>query len=125
VSSDGRRTLAWLFLGLAALANGACSREGEPGSCFRERENLCLEYDRVQGAAGKRMCSGMTWTGGASSCPSASRLGTCVKQSGAEYVYGGAPNNYTPSSAKTWCEWARGVFTPSLAPSANPATSTR
>lgn len=92
------------------FASSGCSREGEAGSCFRERENVCVEYGRLQGAAGKRLCSGMTWTTGEKSCPSAGRIGTCMKSSGAEYMYRGAPNDYSSTGAKTACEWAGGVF---------------
>jgi hypothetical protein len=100
--------LCAVFIGSTTVG---CSNEGEPGSCFRPRDNACVEYGRAQGAAGKRLCSGMTWTAGDKSCPSAGRLGTCVKKSGPEHLYGGAPNNYSPSSAKNACEWAGGVFT--------------
>jgi hypothetical protein len=97
------------LLGAALIA---CSNVGEPGSCFRPADNTCVEYGRPSGAAGKRLCSGMTWTPGDKTCPAAGRLGVCIKPSGSEYVYGGSPNDYTPSGAKNACEWAGGVFTP-------------
>ena len=99
-------------IAVSALLGAACSNEGEPGSCYRPHDNACIDYDRAQGAAGKRLCSGMRWTAGEKSCPPADRLGSCTKKSGAEWFYGGPPNNYSASSAKTACEWAGGVFTP-------------
>jgi hypothetical protein len=90
----------------------ACSNEGEPGSCYRDHDNACVDYGRPQGAAGKRMCSGMKWTSGEKSCPTANRIGACTKQSGTEWLYSGAPNNYNASSAKSACEFGGGVFTP-------------
>ena len=97
---------------VSALFGAACSKEGEPGSCHRPHDNACIDYDRAQGAAGKRLCAGLQWTPGEKSCPSADRIGSCAKKSGAEWVYGGPPNNYNASSAKTACEWAGGTFTP-------------
>jgi hypothetical protein len=103
-----------LFRALAlTVSAAACSNEGEPGSCYRSNDNACVDYDRSQGAAGKRMCSGMKWTHGARSCPTENRLGACARKGGTEWLYGGAPNNYTPASARSACEWDRGVFTPS------------
>jgi hypothetical protein len=93
----------------ASLAS--CSKPGEAGSCYREHDNACIEYTPSEGAAGKRLCSGMKWTSGAGSCPSASRVGTCIKATVSEQLYGGAPNNYTPASAKTACEHGSGTFT--------------
>ncbi len=99
-----------LSIWLACVALAACSKEGEAGSCLRPVENVCVEYNGSQGAAGKRMCSGMTWTRGEKSCPTAQRLGSCVKQGQIEHVYAGAPNNYTPASAKSSCEFGGGSF---------------
>ena len=93
----------------------ACEGGGDAGSCFREKDNTCTEYAGSQGAAAKRLCSGMTWAAGERSCPTANRLGTCVKRDGADYVFGGVPNNYSASSAKIACESAGGVFTPNPA----------
>ncbi|MDF2695600.1 MAG: hypothetical protein K0S65_3983 [Labilithrix sp.] len=89
---------------LCGAASSGCSNETAPGSCFREHDNACVEYTTAQGAAGKRMCSGMKWTAGAATCPTANRLGTCVRGSGTEFLYAGAPNNYNAASAKTACE---------------------
>jgi hypothetical protein len=89
---------------------------GEPGSCLREKENICIEYTRAQGAAGKRMCA-VTWLAGEKSCPTTSLLGACVKKDGVESFYSGPPNNYGAASAKSKCEWGSGVFRP--APSAS------
>lgn len=108
--------------GLAAIAllPSACS-EGEPGACFRETEGVCVEYPKSQGAAGKRMCSGMKWIPGENACPHDNRLGTCLKEGGkvAEVQYGGPPNNASASSAKNACEWKGGVFKPAGAASAS------
>ncbi|MBX3216677.1 MAG: hypothetical protein KF850_31875 [Labilithrix sp.] len=102
--------LATVLAAPAALV--ACSNDAEPGSCFRGHDNACVDYDRPQAAAGKRMCAGMTWTAGEKSCPRSDRLGSCNKPSGAEWVYRGAPNNYGPESAKSACELNGGTFTP-------------
>lgn len=97
----------------AALASWmGCSTEGEAGSCFRQGDNACVDYPRAQGAAAKRMCAGLKWTPGEGTCPTANRLGACAKKAGSEWMYGGAPNNYTPASAKGACEFGGGVFTP-------------
>src|SRR6185295_10887322 len=47
----------------------ACKNEGEPGSCYREPDNACVEYGQAMGGAGKRLCSSFKWTPGAKSCP--------------------------------------------------------
>lgn len=93
------------------LASAGCSKGAEPGSCYREHDNACVEYAPAEGAAGKRLCAGMKWTPGPATCPSTNKLGTCLKKSGAEHVYAGAPNNYSASSAKSACEHAGGSFT--------------
>ena len=51
-------------------------------------------------------------TAGEKSCPGENRLGTCTKEKGTvtEIVYGGAPNNYSVSTAKNACEFKGGVF---------------
>jgi hypothetical protein len=103
--------LSFLLLPLTTAA--ACSEKSEPGSCYRDKDNACAEYGAAQSAAGKRLCSGMKWTPGAQSCPTANRVGTCVgKNSVAEYLYAGAPNNYSAAGAKSACEASGGAFTP-------------
>ena len=67
---------------LVTLAGAACSKEGEPGSCYRANDNACIDYDRRQSAAGKRLCSGLDWTAGERRCPTAGRLGSCSTKSG-------------------------------------------
>jgi hypothetical protein len=109
------RAAAYAVLFWAGLSAG-CSNEGEAGSCYRAGDNACVEYPRSQGAAAKRMCAGLKWTPGESSCPKESRLGACARgkdarESGTEWMYGGAPNNYTTASAKSACESGGGVFT--------------
>lgn len=99
-----------------ALLVLACSKESEPGSCYHPNGNTCVEYDGSKAAAGKRLCSGMTWTPGEKSCPTANRLGSCVKQGHSDWMYAGPPNNYSPSSARSVCEWGGGVFTPAPDP---------
>jgi len=103
-----RGAVATSFLLLLA----ACSNKGEPGSCYREPDNACVEYGASMGGAGKRLCSSFKWTPGEKSCPAENRLGTCIKEKGGvtEYVYGGAPNNYTKPSAKNACEFRGGTF---------------
>ena len=54
----------------------ACKNEGEPGSCYREPDNACVEYGQTMGGAGKRLCSSFKWTAGEKSCPTENRLGT-------------------------------------------------
>lgn len=99
------------LLVVALLLLAACSNKAEPGSCFRAHDNACVDYDQAQAAAGKRMCAGLTWAPGDHSCPTANRLGSCKSKGGAEFLYGGAPNNYTAASAKGACESGGGVFT--------------
>ena len=107
------------FFFLLAVIGAACSKQGEAGSCFRPNDNACVEYDRAQGAAGRRLCSGMTWTPGDKSCPPAGRIGSCAKKDGTEWLYVGAPNNYNAASAKSACELGSGgIFTPAPAASA-------
>src|SRR5262245_41755127 len=97
----------------AVLTTG-CSTEAEPGSCYRAPDNACVDYGRAQAAAGKRMCSGLKWTTGEKSCPKENRLGACTRaKDQAEWLYGGAPNNYNLSSARSACEFGGGVFTAS------------
>jgi hypothetical protein len=101
--------VALLVPGVVVAA--ACHRDAEPGSCHKERENLCVEFGSAEAAAGKRMCAGATWIPGDKSCPSASRIGVCTKKaSSVEQLYGGAPNNYTRESARSACEFAGGTF---------------
>jgi hypothetical protein len=101
------RNLRHLATALLVLAS-ACSKGAEPGACMREHENACIEYGRDVATAGKRMCAGMKWE---ARCPPSGRLGTCAKKDGTEFVYGGPPNNYSPATAKSACEWAGGTFT--------------
>lgn len=100
------------------LVLAGCSNEGQPGSCYRDPDNACVEYGQPMAGAGKRLCSAFKWSEGAQSCPKDNRLGTCIKEKGAvtEIVYGGAPNNYTVATAKNACEFKGGVFTPTPAP---------
>ena len=99
-----------LFCALIACA--CSSKPGEPGSCHRENDNACVDYSAAQAAAARRMCAGNKWTPGEKACGSANRLGSCTKKDGAEWIYGGPPNNYTAASAKTACDFAGGVFAP-------------
>ena len=102
-------------VGAAVLAAGlllGCSNEGEAGSCFREHKNACTEYPKAEGAAGKRLCAHMKWTPGAATCPTANRLGACVRSAGTELLYAGPPNNYDAASAKLACESDGSRFTP-------------
>ncbi|MBX3199570.1 MAG: hypothetical protein KF894_15655 [Labilithrix sp.] len=105
-----------LAIVLAAPATLVACSNDEPGSCFRGHDNACIDYDRPQAAAGKRMCAGMTWTPGEKSCPRNDRLGSCTRSGGAEWVYAGPPNNYGPASAKSACELNGGTFAPAPAP---------
>jgi len=99
---------AWCIL-LALLL--ACEKTPEqPGSCQRPQENVCIEYDSTHAAAGKRLCAGLVWTAGASSCPTADLLGLCSKKDVEERMYSGAPNNYSAASARTACEHGSGTF---------------
>lgn len=103
------RALAASVLALSFVTS--CAPK-EAGSCYRPAENLCIAYTPAQGAGGHKMCVGaMTWTPGADSCPPAS-VGTCTKESGSERLYPGPPNNYTPASARSACEFAKGSFAP-------------
>ena len=97
---------------LSALFSLSCSKEGEAGSCYRPHDNACAAYSRSASAAGKRMCAGMKWSVGEASCPAEGLLGTCTKKDGVESLYAGAPNNYTPASAKRSCESGGGDFKP-------------
>ena len=103
----------------------ACSNEGDPGSCYRDRDNACVEYGRAKAGAGKRLCDGMRWIPGERSCPTEGRLGACVKKTGSDYVYGGPPNNYSLTAAKNACEWGGGVFLAGSAATPPPAASSR
>lgn len=95
----------------SSIALGGCKpAPAEPGSCHRAHENACVEYDGARAAAGKRLCSGTTWTPGAASCPAEGRVGTCAREGEVRILYGGAPNNYDPASAKVACEAAGGAF---------------
>ena len=105
------------FVALLVALVGACSDKGEPGSCYRQPDNACIEYGASMGGAGKRLCSSFKWTPGAQSCPKENRLGTCIKEKGKvnELVYGGPPNNFTVPVAKNTCEFKGGVFLPASA----------
>lgn len=108
-----------MLLGLAhPIALGACHRDEAPGSCHRERDNVCVEYPAPVAAAGKRMCAAGTWRDGASTCPTTGRVGRCVKKAAGEpeLLYSGAPNNYTLESARSSCEFAGGTFAATTAP---------
>jgi hypothetical protein len=113
-----------------ALFIAGCSNEGEPGSCYRNPDNACVEYGKAMGGAGKRLCSAFTWRAGEKSCPTENRLGMCAKEKGAvtEIVYSGAPNNYDISTARNACEFKGGVFLPGStgaapAPKQSPSSS--
>jgi hypothetical protein len=92
-----------------AVFAGACGK-GEAGSCYRERENVCIQYDRATAAAGKRTCANLVWTAGENSCAAAGRLGTCEGKDGSRIVYGGPPNNFTAASAESACVASGGRF---------------
>lgn len=100
------------IVGLAAAS--ACTARGEPGGCFRDKDNACVEYGAEQAVGGKRLCAGYTWLPGERACPKDGRVGTCRREGGrvAEYVYGGPPNRFTAASAKTTCEASAGTFSP-------------
>jgi hypothetical protein len=104
------RSMRVLVAGALVLVVGACSRDGEPGSCFKEKDNVCLEFDKASGTAGQRLCAGYKWTPGAGSCPKADRLGTCTHQGQVEIYLGGPPNRFTPAAAKSVCESSGGTF---------------
>lgn len=89
----------------------SCSKSSEPGSCHREHDNACVEYGPGEAAAGKRLCAGMKWTPGETSCPTTNRLGKCTRASSSEWLYSGAPNRYTAATARRWCEQDGRVFT--------------
>lgn len=95
---------------LFAIALAACTHDAEPGSCYRERDNACVELGRAQAAAGKRLCTGFRWTAGEGTCPKDNRIGTCRRDAHDEILYGGPPNQFTPDVAKTQCEAAGGSF---------------
>lgn len=101
---------AVVCLVLALVVSACSSKPGEPGSCRNEGDNSCTELAAAVAAAGKRMCGATQWTNGAESCPTAGRLGTCASKDGTKHLYGGAPNNYSASSAKAACEFAGGTF---------------
>jgi hypothetical protein len=98
-----------IVVALALLLAG-CSKPGAPGSCYRERDNACVEFDGAHAAGGERLCAGFRWTAG--TCPKENRLGSCTKQGQSEWLYGGAPNSFTPASARSICEGGGGTFTP-------------
>lgn len=105
-----------LAVGALMIALAACSKDGgsseAPGSCYREKDNACAEYGRAEAAAGKRLCSGMTWRSGEGTCPIENRLGTCaLKAGGREHLYSGPPNTYSVNGAKTACESGGGMWT--------------
>ncbi len=108
--------IALSFAALLAAVTSACSNDAQPGSCYRPADNACVGYARERAAAGKRLCSGMTWTAGEGSCPALGRVGTCAHKEGSEIVYSGAPNNYPAVSAKTACEHAGGAFSSGTSP---------
>ncbi len=95
---------------LLLVLSCACSKDAEPGSCYRGRDNACAQYARAEAAAGKRMCTGFEWRAGESSCPLENQLGICRKDAREEILYGGAPNQYTPAVAKSVCESGGGHF---------------
>jgi hypothetical protein len=97
---------------LFALVLIACKSDADPGSCYRERDNACVDYGRAQAAAGKRLCTGYRWTPGEGTCPKDGRIGTCARDGRDEFLYSGPPNQLTPSAAKTICESGGGVFRP-------------
>ncbi len=99
-----------LFAAAIVVAACGCSRDGEPGSCYRDRDNACVEHGRAQAAAGKRMCSGFRWTPGEGSCPKEGRIGTCTRDGKDELLYAGPPNQFTPAAAKALCESSGGSF---------------
>jgi hypothetical protein len=96
---------------LALVALAGCTRS-EPGTCYRERDNVCVEFVASQAVAGKRMCANAKWTPGAPSCASKDRLGGCAKKDGIEHLYSGPPNNYTEASARSVCVAQGGTFAP-------------
>ncbi|HEY8073597.1 MAG TPA: hypothetical protein VIF62_05800 [Labilithrix sp.] len=98
-----KRALVFLLL-------AACSKDADPGSCYRARDNACAEYGRTEAAAGKRMCTGFEWRAGASSCPSENRIGLCNKDAHDDIVYSGPPNMFDVKAATTWCESLGGHF---------------
>lgn len=103
---------AAVLVGLLALVVPACKRDGQPGSCYRDRDSACVEYDAARAAAGQRMCAGHRWTPGVGTCPTENRLGTCVRERGAvvEHLYAGPPNHFTPVSARGACESGGGSW---------------
>jgi hypothetical protein len=105
-------SLATARAAVLALLLASCSREAEPGSCYRAPDNACVEYGRARAAAGRRLCAGLTWAAGEESCPAEGRVGACVKarEDTTEWLYSGAPNNYTAASARSACEAAGGAF---------------
>lgn len=100
------RSSLFLLLVLAACKKPA----GEAGSCRRD-DNTCVAFGAESGTAGKRMCNAGVWTPGEKSCPPGA-LGTCKHADETELVYGGPPNNFTPASARSACEFKGGTFTP-------------
>lgn len=105
-----RRALA-IF---ALIVGAACTPKGEPGSCYRDKDNACVEYGATTAVGGKRLCAGYKWLPGAGSCPTADRVGACARQGGAsiEILYAGPPNRFTKDAAKATCERTGGAFTP-------------
>lgn len=93
---------------LAVLLVGGCKKPPSPGSCYRPKENICLNYEADHAEAGRRLCTGLQWN--TSPCASENRIGTCTKADTVEQYYKGAPNNYDPVTAKLACEHASGAW---------------
>jgi hypothetical protein len=93
-----------------AVFLAACTRDGEPGACYRERDNACSEFGRPEGVAGKRTCTGFRWTPGEAACPPAGRLGTCTREGRVDLLYAGPPNHFTAAAAQAVCESGGGHF---------------
>ncbi len=88
----------------------ACSKPtGEPGACFRLKDNACVSYGAETASAGKAKCAGFEWR---ATCPADNRLGTCTSSNGAEQLYSGPPNAYDLPTAKKICESSAGTFSP-------------
>jgi hypothetical protein len=95
---------------LALVLLLACTkRTAEPGSCYHPLENSCTEYGPENALAAKRMCRPSDWRPGLQSCPTPT-LGTCSRRGGKAFLYAGPPNNFTPESAKSACEFGQGTF---------------
>jgi hypothetical protein len=100
-------------LAIVAIA-ASCTPKSEPGSCYRDKDNVCVEYGEAQAAGGKRLCAGYRWIAGAGSCPTEGRVGSCAREGGKtiELMYSGPPNQFNAAAAKTSCESSGGSFRP-------------